>query len=590
MPQIPENILDEILNRLDIVEVISGYIPLKRAGRNFKATCPFHHEKTPSFMVSPQKQIYHCFGCQAGGNAFNFLMNYERLEFPEAVEILAKKTGVVLPKKEIVKKGAGADLYKVNELTAAYYQNNLNSSTGLEARNYLKGRHINSQTLKTFKIGLSQDKWDALINFLRQKNFSLSLIEKAGLALTKTEGGYYDRFRNRIIFPIFDVKSRVLGFGGRIMKDNAYHNDSKLAKYINSPQTPLYTKGRHLYGLNLAKEAIVSSDCVVIVEGYLDCILPYQEGLRNVVASLGTALTPDQAKAIKRYTNNVIMVYDADDAGQIATLRSLDIFLEEDMQVKVVALPKGLDPDLFVRKYGIDAFRKMVSGALKLFDYKLDILRHQHNAQDAEGKLKISLEMLATIKKINNPILRSSYIKRLSEDLEIKEEVLLFELSKIKDYSYSQRLSDLKKKSREVNPTEKLLVKLMLEEERLIKELREILSPADFQDQRTAKIVSILFNAAAEGKKVLVSNLINHLSQQEDLTSLICELTAAPGVPEDKKEEIVGDCVERIKKRQVKLRIDNLHQRIKSAQERNDQEVLNSLMQEFCRLTKNCPK
>ncbi|MCX5712526.1 MAG: DNA primase [Candidatus Omnitrophica bacterium] len=284
--RIPENVLEDILSRSNIVELIAGYIPLKRAGRNFRANCPFHHEKTPSFMVSPARQLYHCFGCGAGGNAFNFLIQYERLEFREAVEMLAKKVGVQLPNEPNQDNRAASlstAIYKVNELAVSYYQNNWNSTAALAAKEYLLKRGLKVDTIKLFKLGLALNAWDGLINFLRQKDANLSFIEKAGLALAKDAGGYYDRFRNRIIFPIFDVRERAVAFGGRVL-------DESLPKYMNSPETACYIKGKHLYGLHLSKDAIRQSNLAIVVEGYLDFIIPYQAGAKNIMATLGTAL------------------------------------------------------------------------------------------------------------------------------------------------------------------------------------------------------------------------------------------------------------------------------------------------------------
>ncbi|MFA4993615.1 MAG: DNA primase, partial [Candidatus Omnitrophota bacterium] len=286
--RIPESLLEDILSRVDIVEIISGYIPLKKAGRNFKANCPFHHEKTPSFTVSPERQIYHCFGCGESGNAFKFLMRHERMEFPEAVEILAKKSGVILPEHNNPDAARhlslSSQLYKINELALNFYENNLQASGASACRDYLLNRGISIQTIKDFHLGLASSGWDSLINYLRSKGVSLSLMEKAGLILPKESGGYYDRFRNRIIFPIRDVRNRVIGFGARVM-------DKTLPKYVNSPETPVYVKGRNLFGLNLSKDHIRDNDFAIIVEGYLDFMIPYQEGLCNVVASQGTALT-----------------------------------------------------------------------------------------------------------------------------------------------------------------------------------------------------------------------------------------------------------------------------------------------------------
>lgn len=586
---IPQELLDDILNKIDIVEVISGYIPLKRAGRNFKALCPFHQEKTASFMVSPDRQIYHCFGCSAGGNAFGFLMQYERLEFPEAVEILAKKAGVKLPevKQDYKTISINQAIYKIMEMAATFYQNNLVSPSGIAAKNYLTKRDIKEEVIKLFRLGFASDKWDALINYLRAKNINLSLLEKAGLVITKQEGGYYDRFRKRIIFPILDIKSRVIGFGARILPSPSSSEDDNQAKYINSPETPIYIKGRNLYNLNNAKNAIRELDSVVIVEGYLDCILPHQEGLHNIVASLGTALTYEQVRLLKRYTNNVVMIYDADAAGEIATLRSLDIFVEEGINVKVAALPSGFDPDLFVRKNGIESFKKLIQTSKNLFDYKLNVLKSRYNYHQIEERAAIAEEMLITINKFNNAILKSNYIKKLSEELDIKEEALLAELGKIKDYRPIAVDSDeINKRPININPTEKLLIRLMLEEANIINRLKDSLEPADFQDERTAKIVSIMFDLLSQGKNISPSTLINYLEPHQDLSRVISELTLLPDNLNEDKEKIADDCVRRLKKQRLKIKREHIQREIKNAQNLKDEKLLERLMHEFHHLTK----
>ena len=579
---IPENILEDILSRVDIVEIISGYIPLKRAGRNFKAVCPFHHEKTASFMVSSDRQIYHCFGCGVGGNAFHFLMQYERLEFPEAVEILAKKAGVLLPenqKQDDKTASLYTQLYKINELAASFYAQALNSSTGLAAKNYLLKRSISEETLKLFQLGFAADRWEALINYLRAKGVSLSLLEKAGLVLAKEGGGYYDRFRKRIIFPIVDIKSRTIGFGARVL-------DEALPKYINSPETPIYTKGKNLYGLHLAKDSIRETDLVVVVEGYLDFIMPYQEGLKNIVASLGTALTIEQARLLKRYTHNVVMVYDADDAGELATLRTLDIFIEEDMNVRVVSLPDGFDPDLFVRKKGIQSLKEKINHAESLFDYKLKILKSRYSIKEIEGKAGIVSGMLPTINKFKNAVLKSEYIKRLAQELDTQEDALLQELKKVKvDKPYLDLSQKIKKEAFPINPTERLLIKLMLEETELINRIRVSLEPADFQDERTSRIVSIMFDLMEQGKNIEPNKLISHLDD-EGISQFICESAFLPQVSEQNKERVVDDCIQRLKKEKLKLKKQQLHEEIKSAQDLKDEERLHRLMREFHHLTK----
>ncbi|MDO8662560.1 MAG: DNA primase [Candidatus Omnitrophota bacterium] len=579
---IPENILDDILSRVDIVEIIAGSLPLKRAGRNFKACCPFHHEKTASFMVSPDRQIYHCFGCGESGNAFKFLMRYERMDFPEAVETLAQKAGVILPKDESYEHQSGGQsthLYKINELAANFYAHHLNSSEGLKAKDYLLKRGIKQETISALKLGLAPDKWDGLISYLRSKSISLNLLEKAGLVINKDGGGYYDRFRNRVIFPIFDLKERILGFGARVL-------DNNLPKYVNSPETPVYIKGKNLYGFNLAKDSIRDSDCVAIVEGYLDFLVPYQEGVKNIVASLGTALTIEQARLLKRYAHNVVMIYDADTAGEMATLRSLDIFIEEEMNVRIVSLPKGLDPDLFVRKHGVEAFKEMIVKAQNIFDYKLGVLKSRYNIKEIDDLAKVSSLMLETIAKFKNAVLKSEYLKKLAQGLNIKEEALLEEIKKVKTVkvSLNQHSAGIRKVSN-VNPTEKLLMSLMLEENGLINRIKEALGPNDFQDERISRVVSIMFDLVGEGKKVEPQILMNHLG--DDISELVCESVFLPQAQSDAhREKVVTDCIQRMKNESMKLERARLHEQIKIAQSSGDKERLEMLTQEFHSLIK----
>lgn len=581
---IPENLLEDILSRVDIVEVISGYIPLKKSGRNFKANCPFHHEKTASFMVSAERQIYHCFGCGESGNAFKFLMRHERMEFPEAVEVLAKKTGVILPEKNNPQAARAASLssqlHKVNELAVSFYENNLHAANAASACNYLLNRGVKLQTVKEFHLGLATSGWDSLINYLRSKSVPLSLMEQAGLVLPKDAGGFYDRFRSRIIFPIFDIRSRVIGFGARVM-------DNSLPKYINSPETPIYTKGRNLFGLNLSKDFIRDADCAIIVEGYLDFMIPYQEGVKNIVASQGTALTLEQIKLLKRYTHNVVMIYDGDTAGEIATLRSLDILIEEGVNVKVVPLPKGMDPDALVRNQGVENFKAKVNNASNLFDYKLNVLKGRYDVKEAHGKSKIASEMLLTINKFDNAILRGEYIKKLAEEIKTSEHYILEELNKLKSpVSMRQAAPEISAKNKsEINPAEKLLIKFMLEEKELITRIMRELSPSDFQDSRTAKIVSVMHDLVLQGKNIAPSILMNYFSE-DDANQLVCETMFMPELLDQEREKAISDCIARIKVERLKSRRQHLHVQIKSAQLLGDELKLNRLIQEFHNLIK----
>jgi DNA primase len=578
---IDEAVLDDILGRADIVEIISSYIPLKKSGRNFKACCPFHREKTASFMVSADKQIYHCFGCGAGGNAFNFLMQYERMEFPEAVEFLARKTGVVLPERRTASpqaSGAVTQIYKLNEIAAEFYGSALRSGAGTAAHRYLEARGITPETARIARLGYAAAGWDALVRHLASKKIDPGLAEKAGLVLAGTNG-LYDRFRNRIVFPITDVKSMVIGFGARVM-------DQSLPKYINSPETPVYVKGNHLYGLNLAKDEIKREDRVIVVEGYLDCIVPFQAGMRNIVASLGTALTPHQVRLLKRYTHNVCLVYDGDTAGQAASIRSLDIFVDEGVNLTIAVLPAGHDPDSFVRKNGIARFRELVDNADTVFDFKLDFLSARLKPDQIEGKAAVIADMLPTINRFKDAVIRSEYIRKLSGALDVKETALLEELAKIKPGGRpGDTAADVPYRKTAINPTEQLLIKLMLEETAVIDQLRDTLDPDDFQDSRTAKIVQLMLDMTANGIRVSPHVILNHLGS-DDTLRLICESTFLPDVPENEKKIVIEDCIKRLKNTRTTARKQRLQAQIKKAQDSGDHELLNSLFIEFHSLTK----
>ena len=584
--RIPDAILEDILSRVDIVELVASYIPLKRAGRNFKAPCPFHHEKTPSFVVSADRQIYHCFGCGAGGNAFGFLMQYERLEFPEAVEMLAKKAGVILPSarnEDTAATGVITQLHKAQELAAVFYEHALAGGAGSVARAYLEKRGISQETIASFRLGFAGDSRDGLLEHLRAKGLNLSLLETSGLILKRDTGGYCDRFRNRIIFPICDVKTRPIGFGGRIMPEAPV----ELAKYVNSPETPVYSKGKNLYGLAVTRDQIRQQDFAVVVEGYMDLIVPFQYGLKNIVASLGTALTQEQARLLKRYTHNVVMIYDPDAAGQSATLRSLDTFLEEDMNVRVVSLPAGFDPDLYVRKHGIKGLNEKIKAADDLFDFQLGVLKSRHDIRETTGKKKIAAEILPTLRKVTNQIASADYIKKLSAALGIAEHYIIEELQKVKD-TPARRFDAAKPapaKRADVSPVEKLLIKLMLEENEFINRVRQNLDPADFQDERTNRIVTAIFEFISDGKSVEANTLMSRL-QGEELLQCVCESAFGAELSPENREAVVDDCIKRLKTTSIKNRRQRLHDQIRQAERSGDESTVDKLKEEFCLLLK----
>ncbi|MFA5084739.1 MAG: DNA primase [Candidatus Omnitrophota bacterium] len=576
---IPDKIVDQIQARSDIVEVISRYIPLQKAGRNFKAPCPFHNEKTPSFVVSPDKQIYHCFGCGAGGNVFSFLMKYENLSFPEVVEMLAEKAGIQLPRfgpgKEMT--GLATQLYKVNELAMQFFEGCL--STGREARDYLASRGVGAETVKEFRIGYSPDSWDGVLKFLSGKGIKGDIAEKAGLAITSERGGYYDRFRKRLIFPIFDLKGRALGFGGRVL-------DSSLPKYMNSPETYVYSKGRNLYGLNRSRESIKKAGYALVVEGYLDFIIPYQSGVRNIVATLGTALTIDQIKLLKRFAGTVIMVYDPDEAGEAASLRNMDLFISEGVNVYIAELPKGFDPDGYIRKFGTEDFIKLTKSSKNLFDYKISRLSKRFDIKSAHGKASIAGEMLPTISRIENAVLRSNLVKKLAEKLSVDEDSIRQELRKVKP-DYTMRVYNISpvEAKEDSKSAQKMILALLLEGENFVKKIRESLSPDEFKDSSVRDVIKAVFDMSGGGGSINAAKLMNHFENNDAVTALISE-SAHLSETLDNKERILCDCIARIKKDNVKDVLGRLQDAIKMAHDSKDDTLMTKLVTEYTELLK----
>jgi len=405
---------EEVKKAADIVEVIGQYVQLKKRGQNYTGLCPFHSERSPSFTVNQDKMIYHCFGCGRGGDVFTFWMD------------LAERYNIPLPRhRDLPAERKKAELkellFKINDLAGSYFQNILLKSTdGKPGREYFSRRHLSEETISTFRLGYSSKKWDGLLNFLRSENISLDMGAKAGLLIPKKDGGYYDRFRSRIIFPIFDLNHNIIGFGGRVLDDS-------LPKYINSPETPIYHKGNSLYGVDSAFKNIRERSLGIIVEGYMDMLVLRQNGISNVVASLGTALTNDQIRKLKGYTKDVVVLFDPDDAGREAALKSFPLFLNEGISAKVLVLPQGEDPDSFVNRYGLDSFEKLLKKAIPIFDFYMDqALANMDNGVD--GKIKVLSEVLPIFMDLEQGATRFLYAHRFSEKTGINEALVWEEL------------------------------------------------------------------------------------------------------------------------------------------------------------------
>lgn len=413
---ISEEIIQRIKESNDIVDVISESVRLKRSGRNYTGLCPFHHEKTPSFSVSSEKQIFKCFGCGEAGNVITFVMKNKNLDFVEAVKLLAERANIEIEAanfKDTKRKNINEKLYKINAEAGRYFFSAL--KTNKNAMSYFLKRGVIENTIRKFGLGYAAEGWNNLITFLKHKGYTELDMLNAGLIIKSPKNSFYDRFRNRVMFPVFDYKGNVIGFGGRVL------DDSK-PKYLNSPETAVFKKGTNLYGLNFAIKDL-KEKMIIIVEGYMDCISLHQHGITNVVASLGTALTQNQAKLLKRYVDKVIISYDADLAGQNATLRGLEILKNEGFDIRVLIIPKGKDPDEFVKSNGREAFLKLIDNALPLIEYRIKRLNEGvdfNNPEMLEEYAKNAAEIIRDL----NPIEKDIYVKKISESTGIKEQAI----------------------------------------------------------------------------------------------------------------------------------------------------------------------
>ncbi len=421
---IPEEKISEILNTSDIVDIISESVILKKSGRNFFGLCPFHSEKTPSFSVNADKQIFHCFGCSAGGNALSFVMKYHGITFPEAARMVARKYNIVIETESIdpVKRKeihVKESLFRLNKRVMEFYSGFINDrSQGEIVRDYLEKRGMTKDTIEKFQLGYSPDQWDSAVGFLKKEKVTRQVAGKSGLILEKKQGnGHYDRFRNRLMFPIFDINMQVAGFGGRVMDDS-------MPKYLNSPETPVYSKGRILYGLHAAKQYCRREGFVYIVEGYFDFLALYQNGIKNAVASLGTALTFEHVRILKGYASKMVLVFDSDDAGINAAKRSIQIFMKEGVDTRILVLPENNDPDSFVMKHGRDSFNSLAKEAKTVMQFLLGLAMDTHGLS-VEGRIKILDEMKQHLALIQDSALRSLYVRELAETLNIDEKAVL---------------------------------------------------------------------------------------------------------------------------------------------------------------------
>jgi DNA primase len=581
----PEEKVSEIRDRASILEVVSDYINLKKAGKHYKGLCPFHSEKTPSFMVNEEKQIFHCFGCGAGGDVFTFLMKVGNFSFPQAVEELAKRYGVRLPSRELspAKKKEMAKreiLFQINQMASEYFHDLLyRQREGDEGRRYLSQRGLSEKIIKEHRLGYSLERWDGLVQHLQEKKVSLELAWELGLIFPKKRGGWYDAFRGRILFPIFDLHQRVVGFGGRLIREGE-------PKYLNSPESSIYHKGEILYGLQVAKGYIPEKDCVIIAEGYFDLLTLHQFGLKHNVATLGTALTAQHVRILKRYTKNLITVFDADEAGIKASLRALPLFLEEEVAGKTVLLPEGEDPDEFLRKGNLEDFEERVIHAVPLIDFFFEWLMKTHDIKSIDGKVKVAEEGMALIDKIPNKIRKNFYTKTLAERLDLPESLLMERLrSSPKDRIKAEE--DLKKRSveRSFPKSEEMVVRLMIHHPEMI--------PAITKEGILREFESPVLQKMAEGLEGLYQkrgrlDLTEALGCfEEDLKERLSEFAFQESdLKAGDREKILKDCIQKIRKKKLKKDEGEILKRIKEAEKQKGEKGLDDLLMERQELTK----
>jgi len=560
--------IEEIKAKLNIVDVIGGYIKLTKAGANYKALCPFHGEKTPSLFVSPSRQMWHCFGCSEGHSVFDFVMKIEGLEFGDALRILANRAGVELKKIKPELKTKRNRLYEICELAVRFYQKQLEKSVkGKIAKEYLLKRKINEDSIKKWRLGWAPKAWHSLSDFLSLQGYSREEIEKTGLSIKSEKGSYFDRFRNRIMFPVFDLNSQVIGFGGRVLK-----KEKNSAKYMNTPNTLLYDKGRILYGLDKSKVEIRKKDFCTLVEGYIDVILSHQLNMENVVATAGTALTPFQLSVLKRYSNNLSLAFDMDFAGDAATKRGIDLAQSKGFNLKIVKMPDGKDPaDV------ISEFEELVNKSVSILDFYFQNAFSKFDEKTAEGKREISNILLPVIKKVLNKIEQASWIQQLAVRLNVREKDVEVELKKIKLENVSERINEVK------NPIIQKTKKQALEERLLTLLLK---SPQNLNVVMVNKEVIPYFSPQTQE---IINNFQNKNKISDELSNILDSLSLRAEAEQIEEEEVLPElkfCLKEIQSVELKKELDNISLKIRQAEQEQDAKKIENLNQQFNQLTK----
>ena len=580
MARYSEEIVEEVRQNNDIVSVISQYVHLSRKGRNYFGLCPFHNEKSPSFSVSPDRQIFHCFGCGVGGNVYTFLMKIEGITFKEAIETLAEKANIQLPVLEngqdSIREELKAKVYKVNEFTAEYYHQNLYKPTAKIAQEYIKKRKLNKETLESFRLGYS-GKFDELYKALKQQGFGEKEILESGLVNKNANGTYIDRYRNRLMFPICDARGKVIAFGGRVL------DDSK-PKYINSPENVVYSKGRHLFGLNLAKKEATKK--LLIVEGYMDVISLHQRGVKNVVGALGTALTEQQGWLLRKTTEQVILGFDADGAGQTAITRSMEILQNMGCDMRVLQIEGAKDPDEYIVKYGEGRFRLEMENAISLVEFKVKNLKKEYNLENSGDKIKFLREISQILSKVESTIEREIYIEKIAKGYNISKEAIYAEVNKL-IYRNSRNEETSQKKiiqpkiesqkdkdieiDKDIENRENTIIALLLDtNQKVFNIIKSKLEPKDFRIEINKKIAEEIYKEL-EKEDCNINKLINTF---DDNMKNHITMVMATDYEFENTEKAIEDILQKYEKEKLNRKKKEILEQLETVQEETEKKRL----------------
>jgi DNA primase len=581
----PRGFADDVKNQADIIRVVSDYVTLKKRGANHIACCPFHSEKTPSFNVSQGKGIYKCFGCGAGGGIFDFVMQIEGCDFPEALRIVAEKSGIAIPVVDETEDHKKVEhnrevVTRLNELAAKFFENNLQDpGVGAQARDYFAARGLTEETIRIFRLGYAPDSWDALINHLRENGTTTDELDISGLAVLKETGGLYDRFRNRVMFPIVDSQGRVIAFGGRVMGEGE-------PKYLNSPETAIYTKGRNLYGLAFAKNEIRNKGFAILVEGYMDCLMPFQEGIHNIVASLGTALTDSQVRLLRRYMDKpqIIVNFDSDSAGQAATMRSIEMLLAEGFKINILQIPTGKDPDEFVRTQGAKAFVALFKTTQPYIEYVIDRAIGEIDTSRPAGKVEAINSILPHLARMPDKVARAEYAEQLANRLKVDSRVIRDDMKRVA-VNRQQALDPKKvRAAEEVTQGERQLLELMLANSHVRKAMVTNLTEADYSELATGAVFKAIIELQNQEREPDFTNLSQSLAEEpeRDLipTLLMSDLSWAGNHDFDTLFKKATEALSSLRRKRFERRLDVIQIEISQAERDNNTEQVLQLYQE----------